>query len=113
MKRLSIYLMAGAAFLSTSCSDFLDTAPHDALSPSTTWKTETDAESFVVGCYNGLWDPTFSISIVVQILLTTTFRGKVGAPGVTVLCQAPTPAVHFIASRLSAVVTPCWRISTM
>ena len=58
MKRLSIYLMAGAAFLSTSCSDFLDTAPHDALSPSTTWKTETDAESFVVGCYNGLWDPT-------------------------------------------------------
>lgn len=54
MKRLSIYLMAGAAFLSTSCSDFLDTAPHDALSPSTTWKTETDAESFVVGCYNGL-----------------------------------------------------------
>ena len=58
MKRFSIYLMAGAAFLSTSCSDFLDTAPHDALSPSTTWKTETDAESFVVGCYNGLWDPT-------------------------------------------------------
>lgn len=58
MKRLSIYLLAGAALLSTSCSDFLDTAPHDALSPTTTWKTENDAESFVVGCYNGLWNPT-------------------------------------------------------
>lgn len=58
MKRLSIYLLAGVALLSTSCSDFLDTAPHDALSPSTTWKTENDAESFVVGCYNGLWDPS-------------------------------------------------------
>ena len=38
--------------------DFLDTAPKDALSPATTWKTETDAESFVVGCYNGLLDPS-------------------------------------------------------
>jgi len=57
MKRLSTYLLAGAALLSVSCSDFLDTAPKDALSPSTTWKTETDAESFVVGCYNGLFDP--------------------------------------------------------
>ncbi|WP_075558493.1 RagB/SusD family nutrient uptake outer membrane protein [Parabacteroides timonensis] len=56
MKRLSIYLLAGVALFSTSCSDFLDTAPHDALSPSTTWQTEEDAESFVVGCYNGLWD---------------------------------------------------------
>ena len=51
MKRLSTYLLAGIALLSASCSDFLDTAPKDALSPATTWKTETDAESFVVGCY--------------------------------------------------------------
>lgn len=57
MKSLSIYLLAGAAFFSAACSDFLDTAPHDALSPSTTWKTENDAESFVVGCYNNLWNP--------------------------------------------------------
>ena len=58
MKRLSTYLLAGIALLSASCSDFLDTAPKDALSPATTWKTETDAESFVVGCYNGLLDPS-------------------------------------------------------
>ncbi len=57
MKRLSTYLLVGVALLSTACSDFLDTAPHDALSPATTWKTESDAESFVVGCYNGLWNP--------------------------------------------------------
>lgn len=54
MKRLSIYMLAGVAMMSASCSDFLDTAPYDALSPATTWKTEADAESFVVGCYNGL-----------------------------------------------------------
>lgn len=56
MKRLSIYLLAGVAALTTSCSDFLDTLPNDAMSPATTWKTETDVESFVVGCYNGLLD---------------------------------------------------------
>ena len=58
MKRISTYLLASIALLSTSCSDFLDTTPKDALSPATTWKTELDAESFVVGCYNGLLDPT-------------------------------------------------------
>ncbi len=31
MKRLSTYLLAGIALLSASCSDFLDTAPKDAL----------------------------------------------------------------------------------
>lgn len=58
MKRLSTYLLAGVAVFSASCADFLDTAPKDALSPATTWKTETDAESFVVGCYNGLLNPS-------------------------------------------------------
>jgi hypothetical protein len=38
--------------LITSCSDFLDTIPNDALSPATTWQTEADAEKFVVGCYS-------------------------------------------------------------
>jgi hypothetical protein len=37
----------------SSCSDFLDTYPSDALSPATTWKTETDAEKFLTGCYDG------------------------------------------------------------
>ena len=42
-------------FLS-SCDDFLNTYPKDALSPSTTWNTEDDAQKFLVGCYNGwLW----------------------------------------------------------
>lgn len=46
------------AILGTSCSDFLDTAPLDALSPATTWKTEGDAEKFLVGCYDGWADET-------------------------------------------------------
>ena len=44
--------------LSASCSDFLDTTPLDALSPSTTWKTEDDAQKFTVGCYDGWEDGT-------------------------------------------------------
>ncbi|MCP3894481.1 RagB/SusD family nutrient uptake outer membrane protein [Bacteroides sp.] len=54
MKRLKSYIIMGvAAVLATSCSDFLNTAPYDALSPGTTWKTEEDAQKFVVGCYGG------------------------------------------------------------
>lgn len=55
MRRLKIYILTGVAAMFTSCSDFLDTIPHDALSPATTWKTEDDAQKFVVGCYDG-WE---------------------------------------------------------
>lgn len=36
----------------TSCSEFLTTVPKDSMSPATTWKTETDAQKFVIGCYD-------------------------------------------------------------
>ncbi len=36
-----------------SCTGFLDTAPKDALSPGTTWKTQEDAYKFLVGVYDG------------------------------------------------------------
>lgn len=56
MIRFKQYLLLGAAALmSASCSDFLDTAPLDALSPSTTWQSETDAQKFAIGCYDG-WE---------------------------------------------------------
>lgn len=58
MKRILVYMLAGMALVGTSCSDFLDTIPHDALSPSTTWKTEADAEKFLIGCYDGWADET-------------------------------------------------------
>ncbi len=44
------------ALMATSCSDFLDTAPKDALSPSTTWKSQDDADKFLVGCYSDWQD---------------------------------------------------------
>ena len=47
--------MGAVSLLSVSCSDFLDTVPHDALSPATTWKTQADAEKFAIGCYSG-WE---------------------------------------------------------
>ena len=57
MKRLLVYMLAGVSVLvMTSCSDFLDTVPHDALSPATTWQTEDDAQKFLVGCYDGWAD---------------------------------------------------------
>lgn len=54
MKQIYAYLIAGITC--TSCSDFLDTEPYDSLSPSTTWQSEDDAQSFLVGCYDGWAD---------------------------------------------------------
>jgi hypothetical protein len=56
-----IYLIISLMILLvTSCSDFLDTYPKDALSPSTTWQNEDDAEKFLVGLYNGwIWGEEF------------------------------------------------------
>ena len=63
----------------TSCSDFLDTVPHDALSPSTTWKTEDDAQKFLVGCYDGWADRrNLYIWIVVRISAITISNGRSG-----------------------------------
>lgn len=53
MKRLIIYITTGLMIFASSCSDFLETTPKDALSPSTAWATEADAEKFLVGCYDG------------------------------------------------------------
>lgn len=50
MKKI-ILLLITASFLA-SCSDFLNTAPNDAISSETFWKTEDDARKAVVGCYN-------------------------------------------------------------
>ncbi len=57
MRHLKKYIFIGmAALLTTSCSDFLDTNPKDALSPATTWKSQDDADKFLVGCYNNWQD---------------------------------------------------------
>ncbi|MDH6309922.1 hypothetical protein M2451_002294 [Dysgonomonas sp. PFB1-18] len=50
-----IYLLISTLIL-TSCSDFLDRNPSDALSPSTFWKTEADAKLALTGCYRGFED---------------------------------------------------------
>lgn len=54
MTRIKNYILAGVIALTTaSCNDFLTTNPYDALPPSIAWKTEDDAQKFVVGCYGG------------------------------------------------------------
>lgn len=53
MKHIAYYILGGVMCLTSSCSDFLETEPKDALSPNTTWATEGDAEKFLIGCYDG------------------------------------------------------------
>ncbi|WP_027125952.1 RagB/SusD family nutrient uptake outer membrane protein [Gelidibacter mesophilus] len=55
MKKL-IYLL-GIVVTFSACDDsFLDTAPNDALSPSTFWKSKKDLDLALTGCYNGFAD---------------------------------------------------------
>lgn len=55
-KHIFIIAVAAIPLLSTSCNDFLNTVPYDALSPETTWKTEADANKFLIGCYSKWMD---------------------------------------------------------
>lgn len=55
MKKL-IYLIALVALFNACGESFLDTAPHDALSPSTFWKTKKDLDLALTGCYSGFED---------------------------------------------------------
>lgn len=58
MKKIVFGVVAvlSMTLFATSCSDFLDRAPEDSLSPSTFWKTESDADLALAGVYNGLYD---------------------------------------------------------
>ena len=57
MKLKNIIATAAIALTFTSCSDYLDRYPGDALSPKTFWNTESDAKLALVGCYNRLYSP--------------------------------------------------------
>lgn len=54
MKKILLGLIASVSLTVTSCSDFLERAPQDALSPATFWQSESDAYLALVGTYNGL-----------------------------------------------------------
>lgn len=54
MKKIILGVIAMLSFFITSCSDFLDRAPQDSLSPSTFWQSEDDAYLALIGTYNGL-----------------------------------------------------------
>lgn len=58
---LASVLMIGTL---SSCDDFFETAPKDALSPSTFWKTEDDAQEAVVACYQDWNNPATGSSDV-------------------------------------------------
>lgn len=64
MKPNKIIAILGGTILLTACNDFFDTAPKDQLTPSTFWKTETDAEQAATACYNEWVDNAQGSSIV-------------------------------------------------
>lgn len=52
MKTIKILLIFLWGIISlSSCSDFFDVVPHDALTPATFWKSESDAEQGLTACY--------------------------------------------------------------
>lgn len=53
--KYSIFAIAFSIF-SSSCDDFFNTAPHDAITPATFWKTEADAKAGLTACYNWWFD---------------------------------------------------------
>lgn len=57
MRHIKSYIFAGmTALMATSCSDFLNTTPKDALTRETAWQTKSDADKFLTGCYDGWQD---------------------------------------------------------
>jgi len=63
-KIIGLTLLLGSGLSMTSCGDFFDQYPKDALTPATYWKTEKDAESAVTACYNQWVDYSQGSSIV-------------------------------------------------
>lgn len=64
MKLNNILTFTLLAVSLASCNDFFDTAPKDALSPSTFWKTEEDAQKAVTACYQDWNNPATGSSDV-------------------------------------------------
>lgn len=63
MKKIIYSIILTLAVGLMGCSeDFLDTAPKDALSPSTFWKTQKDLDLALTGCYSGFEDGGSNIS---------------------------------------------------
>ena len=44
------------SYIVSSCDNFFNTAPHDAITPATFWKTEQDADAALTACYNWWFD---------------------------------------------------------
>lgn len=78
MKRIKQYIMFGAAALMTaSCSDFLDTTPYDALSPSTTWRLNRMPRNLPSDAIpDGKTEDVCFTWTVHLTLVTTIFPGK-------------------------------------
>lgn len=55
LAKYSIFAIVFSIF-SSSCDDFFNTAPHDAITPATFWKTEADAKAGLTACYNWWFD---------------------------------------------------------
>lgn len=77
MKKILLYSIYLSLILSmSSCSDFLELAPPDKPSEATFWKTKSDFELALNGCYGGLQEERLSALLISYDCMTdNAYRG--------------------------------------
>lgn len=84
MKKLYIYLLVAGLLIFGSCSDFLDSDPRTQKTDKNFYKTKSDAEKAIVGCYDGLqqvWAEGIAFPVMSEICSDNAFGGTGNADG--------------------------------
>ncbi len=78
MKKLSIYIIAFFALVLASCSDFLDSEPITDVTEENFYRTKSDAEKAIVGCYDGvqvLYSSGVAFPVLSEVVSDNCFGG--------------------------------------
>jgi len=81
MKKLSLYIVALAALMVSSCSDsFLDSEPITEITEGNFYKTKADAEKAIIGCYDGV-QAMYASGVAFPVLSEVVSDNTFGATG--------------------------------
>jgi len=78
MKKVYIYILALGLFSLNSCSDFLDSNPKTEITDENFYRTKSDAEKAIIGCYDGLqqvWSAGIAFPVMSEICSDNAFGG--------------------------------------
>jgi len=77
MKRFNKYIiLASIALVFNQCGeDFLDTVPLSNISTQSYFKTATDADNALVGCYNQIAGQVWNLSVILQVTSDNNYAG--------------------------------------